>query len=328
VAGFPAFWSEIPSLYGIGRSQISDFAEPDSKSGAVAHASLGSSLHVAAINPGDIMSSPNPLHLILMHLLALVLNNKGGVGKSCLLQALKDWTMLHSVDAALFQVDRQSRLGEVNGAILSIAADPKASRDNPELELKRFSPLLDLIETSVGVMPVIGEIGAGEVQRVAAWSAAADIGEDIAEWGMRPVLFVPFVAEAQSVTEAAWSVRIMRHAIPEAMIVLVENRRDGAIADLHPASAAAEAYQQHIASLSQSALAMVMPKIPGGSWRHFEAARCSFLDVVDMPVSEVMALTGLPRAEAKIARGDVAQWIVEVFAGFDAVFDRIATGSK
>ena len=108
------------------------------------------------------------LQTFLICAFALILNNKGGVGKSCLLQALKDWMFLQGADAALFQVDRQSRLKDVNGAILSIESDPKAGRANPELELKRFSPLLDLIEASAGVVPMAGEIGAGEVQRVAA----------------------------------------------------------------------------------------------------------------------------------------------------------------
>ncbi|CKY80971.1 Uncharacterised protein [Mycobacterium tuberculosis] len=68
-----------------------------------------------------------------------------------------------------------------------------------------------------------------------------------------------------------------------------------------------------------------MGAIPGGSWRHFEAAGSRFIDVVDLETPAAMQLSGLPRAEAKIARGDVAQWLVALFAELDRVLKTTET---
>ena len=64
---------------------------------------------------------------------------------------------------------------------------------------------------------------------------------------------------------------------------------------------------------------IVMGAIPGGSWRYFEAAGSRFIDVVDLDTPTAMQLSGLRRAEAKIARGDVAQWLVALFDKLDGV---------
>lgn len=68
-----------------------------------------------------------------------------------------------------------------------------------------------------------------------------------------------------------------------------------------------------------------MGAIPGGSWRYFEAAGSRFIDVVDLETPAAMQLSGLPRAEAKIARGDVAQWLVALFAELDRAFKTTET---
>ncbi len=52
-----------------------------------------------------------------------------------------------------------------------------------------------------------------------------------------------------------------------------------------------------------------MPRIEAGSWAHFERQHCRFLDVVGFDVATTMAVSGLTRPEAKLARGDVAAWI-------------------
>lgn len=74
-----------------------------------------------------------------------------------------------------------------------------------------------------------------------------------------------------------------------------------------------------IAPLKAQSTTLRMPAIEAGSWRPFEASRCRFVQVAQMPVEKVMALTGLPRPEAKIARGDVAGWTATVFEELDRV---------
>ena len=48
-----------------------------------------------------------------------------------------------------------------------------------------------------------------------------------------------------------------------------------------------------------------------------EAAGSRFIDVVDLDTPTAMQLSGLPRAEAKIAHGDIAQWLVALFDELD-----------
>jgi hypothetical protein len=59
--------------------------------------------------------------------------------------------------------------------------------------------------------------------------------------------------------------------------------------------------------------------------RYFEAAGSRFIGVVDLDTPTAMRLSGLPRADAKIARGDVAQWLVALFAELDRVLNMTET---
>jgi hypothetical protein len=70
-----------------------------------------------------------------------------------------------------------------------------------------------------------------------------------------------------------------------------------------------------------------MPLIEAGSWRPFEAAGCRPIDVVAMPVDRVTEVTGLPPAEAKIVRGDVAAFFAVMLDAFGGLigFAREAT---
>ncbi|WP_306051018.1 hypothetical protein [Oceaniradius stylonematis] len=58
-----------------------------------------------------------------------------------------------------------------------------------------------------------------------------------------------------------------------------------------------------------------MPLVEAGSWRPSGAAGCRPIDVAAMEVADVMRVTGLPRPEAKIVRGDVAAWLSEMLDG-------------
>jgi len=151
------------------------------------------------------------------------------------------------------------------------------------------------------------------------WASLVDLEEDAIEWGFDPLVFLPFLAESEAIDQASWTAERLKAALPAARICIVENQRDGRIADLHPESSAARAYSQHLRNLGGGVSHLTMPAIPGRSWRHFEVAGCRFADVVDLPTPEIMQLTGLPRAEAKIARGDIAQWLISIFAELDLV---------
>lgn len=256
----------------------------------------------------------------------VVANEKGGVGKSTLALAITDKLTIAGYSPVVIQIDRQKRLSAALGQdVITIASDPKAARADPGKELARFSPVLDAVTQADTAAPILIDIGAGEVGRFSEWAALVDLDEEFGEFGFHPVVFVPFTAEAESMRQAQWTVERLTTAIPRADIILAENQRDGRIADLHPASTAWQEWTDKLKPAADRNALIVMGAIPGGSWRYFEAAGSRFIDVVDLETPAAMQLSGLPRAEAKIARGDVAQWLVALFAELDRAFKTTET---
>ena len=250
----------------------------------------------------------------------IIANEKGGVGKSTLALAITDRLTVAAYSPVVVQIDRQQRLSAALGRnVITIASDPKAARTDPAKELARFSPVLDAIERADAAAPIVIDVGAGEVGRFCEWAELVDLDDEFGEFGFRPVVFVPFTAEAEAMRQAHWTVERLTTAIPGANIILAENQRDGRIADLHPSSAAWQEWTDKLKPIADRNALIMMGAIPGGSWRYFEAAGSRFIGVIDLDTPTAMQLSGLPRAEAKIARGDVAQWLVAVFAELDRV---------
>lgn len=251
----------------------------------------------------------------------IVANEKGGVGKSTSALALIDWLHLNGQPPTVIQIDRQKRLeNSIGKNVLTIESNPKASRLAPELEMRRFSPMLEKIEVSAGRTPVIIDVGAGEVDRFTTWAALVDLEEEFTVWQLNCHLIVPFLAESEAIRQAAWSIDRLRSALPQSLVCLIENQRDGKISTLHPNSSATQAFEEFLMPWKSQSIHLTFPAIPGNSWRWFETTNCRFIDVVDMSTTETMDRTGLPRAEAKITRGDVSQWLVKVFDEFDHAF--------
>jgi len=252
----------------------------------------------------------------------IVANEKGGVGKTLCSLALIDRLTLEGAAPVIIQIDRQRRLADAIGTgVLTIESDPKASRVDPEMEFRRFSPVLELIEATAGNAPLVIDCGAGEVGRFATWAAMVDLEEDLQEWGIACHILIPFLSEAEAIRQAAWSAEKLKAALTTSKVHLIENRRDGPLAIAHPLSATSVAVKEHLEKWQQTCQTLALPAIPGGSWRLFEAANCRFIDVVDMSTSQTIAATGLPRAEAKIARGDISQWLVRAFEEFDRILE-------
>jgi hypothetical protein len=263
----------------------------------------------------DLMSGTASPHLII------VANAKGGQGKSLVSLAVADHAYLHESPLGVAQVDAQHRLAYALGrsvlTIVPIAAD---ARRDPAAEARSFTPLYNMIEKGAGRgASVLVDIGANQAVRLAHWSGLVDLAEDLALWKVETTLIVPYVSEAEGMRQAAQTATLLLDRIPEGRLVLVENERDGRFDQLHAASDAASVHRTMISPLKERATVLRMPAVEAGSWRPFEAARCRLVQVAQMPVEKVMNLTGLPRPEAKIARGDVAGWTATVFEELDRV---------
>jgi hypothetical protein len=249
----------------------------------------------------------------------IVTQDKGGDGKSLVAHALSERARVAGLAVGIVEVDTQGKSLSVLGPqVVSIATDAKVARRDPGAALRALTPLYDTLEAIAkdGGLSVV-EFGANEASRGALWAGMVDLGEDLAALGVEVFVITPFTAQAESMRRGAKSALSFLEVLPNAHLVLIENQRDGAVSDLHPASDAAEAYRTSHLPLSKKAINLRMPMIEAGSWRPFEALGVRLVDAVTMPVEEIMKVTGLPRPEAKMIRGDVAAWCGEMFAEFD-----------
>ena len=260
------------------------------------------------------------LNADLMNTTILSAGNKGGVGKTTTAQGIIEYLMAGEVPVHIAQIDRQARLAQLNNCeVLTIASDPDAARAEPALEMARFGPLMDLLDSTVGKGTTVVDLGANEVDRFSAWARLCELDEELVAAKRKTLIFNVFNAEEQSIIEAAKSAELMSSALPSAQIVYVENQRFSRVKDLNPGSAALSTYQRLIAPRLKTAPSICIPRISGNSYQWFEQQRISFGRVALMETHEVMAVTGLGKADAKIARGDIAHWMGIVFDQFDTV---------
>lgn len=248
-------------------------------------------------------------------------NEKGGQGKSFCSLAIKDYATLCGVPLGVAQIDSQDRLAKALAhKVLTIEAVTGSARRDPAAETRSFTPLYDFLQraarTGAGVLL---DTGANQAHRFANWAGLVELQDDLDAWGVETIVIIPFVAEAEGIRQAAHTASLLLEVLPRAQLVLVENARDGGFSGLHPASDTAIAYHECIEPLTSQAKVLAMPAVEAGSWRLFEAANARLIHVAGMPVEKVMTLTGLPRPEAKIARGDVAGWAGAFFLELDRV---------
>ena len=265
------------------------------------------------------MRNEGPVLPAKLPAVTIITQDKGGDGKSLVGHALSERARIAGVPLGVVEVDTQGKSLSVLGPhVISIATDAKMARRDPSAALRALTPLYDALETmaKAGGLTVV-EFGANEASRGALWTGMVDLHEDLSALGVEVFVVTPFTAQAESMRRGAKSASSFLEVLPGARLVLIENQRDGAVSDLHPASDAAEAYRTSIMPIAKNAMTLCMPMIEAGSWRPFEARGTRLVDAVTMPIDEIMKVTGLPRPEAKMIRGDVAAWCSEMFAEFD-----------
>ena len=178
--------------------------------------------------------------------------------------------------------------------------------------MQAFRPLMSALEQAAADRArFLVDVGATQVSPLAAFASLSDLDGELREQEFEGYAFVPAVAAPEAISQARRTIEMLAPTLPTLRPVLVENRRDGAFDSL---SAGSEAYRalRRLRETHPGLPEIVMPAIEAGSWRQFEPHFCRPIAVASMDISEVMRLTGLPKAEAKIAKGDVAAWIAEM----------------
>jgi hypothetical protein len=256
---------------------------------------------------------------IRLPVVAAIVQDKGGEGKSLLAQTAAEWARIMGMHCSVVEVDTTGTSLKILGdEVVNIAIDAKTVRHDPAAAMRALTPLYATIERACKARGLtVVEFGANEAARGALWAGMIDLQDEIKDLGAEVLVLMPFTRQAEAMRRGAKSAEAFLKVLPNAHLILVENERDGCVADLHPASDAIKVYNEVIAPLAAKATTIRMPMIEAGSWSPFEAAGIRLVDAVTMTVSKVMLLTGLPLPEAKIIRGDVAAWTGTMFTEFE-----------
>lgn len=247
--------------------------------------------------------------------LIFVASGKGGIGKSLLSLAIADLFHLHDNPLQLFQLDDQQRLEKAVGkSVTSLDINTlKRARRDPTAITKVFDPLYSSIEALPGTDgTLLLDVGATQIGNLIDYAGLVDLEEDLQLFGLGGYVFIPAVAEPESLRQAARAIRQFQATLPSLTPVFVENLRDGALPELSTASQAGQLFAGELIPLLRNITSITMPLIEAGSWRAFEQNHCRLIDVGTMDIPEVMKLTGLSRPEAKLARGDVLAFFAQM----------------
>jgi len=260
----------------------------------------------------DLLSSTSPPALLIS-----AKGAAGGQGGTLFVSVTYDVHAVQGVAASLIQIDNQDKLARTFGCdVLSIdSAEIGARRYDPTAATAVFSSFYDRV---VGIresgVSAIVDCGALQSSLLFRFSQVAELDEELCSLGIPIVIFILVTASAESIRQASLTIAEAQRALPSARIVLVENQRDGALASLPRGSDAIAVLESDLAPKLFHLERIKMPRIGGNSWRNFERSHQRFISVIGMPVAEIVALTGLPRSEAKIARGEIALWYADMEA--------------
>ena len=176
--------------------------------------------------------------------------------------------------------------------------------------MKAFAALYDL----VAAMPRSGQsllvdVGATQQHLLLDYASLTELNDDLVEFGIQARAFIPIVADPESIEQGLRQIEALQRVLPAVALCVVLNERDGRFKSIAANSVAGELYHARLKPLVSSTPHIVMPRIEAGSWGYFERQHCRLIDVVGFDVVTAMAVSGLSRPEAKLARGDVAAWM-------------------
>jgi len=238
----------------------------------------------------------------------VVASGKGGVGKSLLSLALADLFELNTLPLDIYQLDDQQRLEKAIGrSVVTLDVHTlKRARREPTVITSVFDPFYRGVEKlPTSNRTLLLDVGATQTGNLIDYADLIDLDEDLIEFGISGTVFIPAVAEPESLRQAVRTIELFSRTLPSLRLVFVENLRDGRMSELSTASQAGEIYIKQLLPLLNDIPYLTMPCIEAGSWRTFEQNHCRILDVGTMSLQDTIAMTGLSRPEAKLARGDV-----------------------
>ena len=259
-----------------------------------------------------------------------VFSGKGGVGKTLLSLLISDLFDLNDWPLDIIQIDDQNRLARSlarNVVTIDIALLKKARKDTSAL-MRAFGVFYDLIATMDNDgRSLLMDIGATQQHLLLDYAALTELNDDLVEFGTDARAFIPVVADPESIEQGLRQITALQRTLPLVSPCIVLNERDGKFDAISRSSVAGELYQTQLKPLLTKIPSITMPKIEAGSWGYFERQHCRLIDVVGFDVATAMAVSGLSRPEAKLARGDVAAWVQAMEDELRPLFPFMGEGS-
>ena len=248
----------------------------------------------------------------------LVLNQKGGVGKTATAVPLADH--LRATDGGYLIVDAdcqsatdaKSSLSAFFSGVrqMAIAASPDALKAKPSLALSHWDALYELARST----NLLVDFGANVASSLLAWIDRSEIAELLADDGVSLDVVVVATAHPDAFGDALTILRRLRALkAPTMRLFLALNASAG------PFDAYADSPEQteFSAMVDAGELTIVLVPLCGSEiWRDCERQRLTPLRAAAMPADELAALLKTPRLETRRGRGELAAWHRDVVEGF------------
>lgn len=260
-------------------------------------------------------------------LAGVVLSGIGGSGKSTFTLTMADLAEVSGLSLDIIQFDHQSKLSETLGRdIITLdSAIARKSRSNPDAIVELFEPFTDRVaslrDTKRGLLM---EVGGGLTPIFHDHNRLVDLNEDLVDLGVHLTVFLVVLATPEAIGQATIELDRLKEILPDARVVVVENRWRGAVAEMMPYLD--DSVRKRTKRMLADYPVLVMPRVEGTSLRHAERVHARLIDIIDWDLATVMEKTGLKRGAARLMRGDVAAYLAAMESGLANVLPMLGSG--
>lgn len=236
-----------------------------------------------------------------------VLSEKGGVRKTATAMRIAAVAMEAGIPVHIVQVDDQSRIEALYPGRVTTIKLPSAEavRRNDLAEATAFDALLTrLLDTPEGI--VVVDVGANYDERVMEFLAAMDYPDESANAGIDNIGIVPMTTEQDAVVLGVRSIRRFGACFPDSRLIVARCQDGGDFDSLQIKAQQAfdEFVRPYIANPRNVIdLAFLRPR----SRQTLERLGCTAEQLASMPSNELVARTGLLRAEARLILADLSE---------------------
>lgn len=250
------------------------------------------------------------------------LGPKGGIGKTTVARLVIDGCIAAGRSVSIVQIDRAPTLPTLYPEITTTIMAPSAEdlRVDPLSAVRVFEPLdqaVGEVAASGGVLVV--DVGAGHnTGALLHFIGRSRFDSHLGHHQVKAVALAVTTADSSAMTQTASVIDDLVKVYPSAEIVPVLNTFGGSFRFV-TGSPAQKCFAERIQPALKGRRHMSLPAVAEGAWPLFEAVGMTFTDAMTASEDELMARLGLSRAVAVAVRGDVADFLAEVWPRLGAI---------